>query len=77
MAGWNEELEKVMDTYFEHEGTDTVVVCPFCEDKHPANQINAGWSGRNSISVVGLCPNICECIPCIAGEGVCENYPER
>jgi hypothetical protein len=72
------KVEELMETYEEHEGTAKVVVCPFCEDSHPAEQISAYWVDyENSRAIDGLCPYICECLGCVAIDGVCENYPSK
>jgi hypothetical protein len=72
------KTEELMDTYEEHEGTDRVVVCPFCEDNHPANQIFAYWVDYgNSLAIDGLCPYICDCLGCVSTDDLCENYPDK
>jgi hypothetical protein len=71
-------IEELMDIYEENEGTTAIIVCPFCEDKHPAEQISAYWVDYgNSLAIDGLCPYICECLGCVAIDGVCENYPSK
>jgi len=70
-----EQAQATMNAYEEHKGTDTAVVCPLCEENHPANQIDAGWSGRYGSKVVGLCPTTCECLGCVA-TGICEIIPK-